>query len=270
MKTVVLILFVVLIEASIGRSTSYASFSGSPGAGPTSAEAPELNGLQLLFKGQPVDEVVSDKKIKKYVIEVTGTGFLPGSSVVVRSIRAFPFAPGEHPQQPTLTTFISVTSLEVRFLPDAAPPPGMLSVSVVNSDGVESNGLSVDVISKASKLSISSISPQSGPVGTQITLIGSGFTPIPANNLNAIRFTPVGTQDNRLANFFEGFYSDAIVDNGTITFTLPSRVIEPICPGSPFVCDPIAIPAITARQYRISVINPNGMSNSVLFDVTSK
>ena len=270
MKTVVLILFVVLIEASIGQSGSYASLSGSPGTGPTSAEAPEVNGLQLLFKGQPVDEVVSDKKIKKYVIEVTGTRFVPGSSVVVNSIRAFPFAPGEPPEQPTLTTFVSVTNLEVRFLPDTAPPPGMLSVNVVNPDGVESNALSVDVITKASKLSISSISPESGAVGTQVTLTGNGFTPIPANNLNAIRFTAVGTQDNASANFFEGFYADASANNGTLTFTLPNRVIEPICPGSPFVCDPIAIPPITARQYRVSVINPNGMSNSVLFDVTSK
>lgn len=268
-KTIFLILLVAFIEAAIGRSASYASLSVSSSRGTAPADSLELNGLQLSFKGQPVDEVISGKKIKKYFIEVTGTGFLPGSTVVVNSIQAFPVTGDEPPQQPTFTTFVSATSLDVRFLPETAPPPGMLAVSVMNPDGAESNRLTVDVISKAAKLSIGSISPQSGPVGTQVTLIGNGFTPIPNSSVNAIRFTPVEAQDDGLADHFEGFYA-SLVDGGTLTFVLPTWVIEPICPGSPFVCDPIASPPVTAGLYRISVINPNGMSNSVLFDVTSK
>lgn len=264
-KTIFLILLVALVEAAIGRSASYAALSVSASGG----DSLELNGLQLSFKGQPVDEVVSGTKIKKYFIEVTGSGFLPGSTVVVNSIQAFPVTGDEPPRQPTITTLVSGTSLDVRFLAGAAPPPGMLSVRVVNPDGAESNRLTVDVISKAAKLAIGSISPQSGPVGTQVTLIGNGFTPIPNSRVNAIRFTPVEAQDHGLADHFEGFYA-SLVDGGTLTFVLPTWVTEPICPGSPFVCDPIASPPVTAGLYRISIINPNGMSNSVLFDVTSK
>jgi IPT/TIG domain len=269
-KTIFLILFAAFIEASIGQYGSYASVSVSSSRRTTPGDAPELNGIQPMYRGQPVDEIVSGNKIKKYFIELTGTGFVPGSSVVVNSIRAFPVTAGEPPQQPTSATFVSATSLEVRFVPGTAPPPGMLSVRVVNLDGAVSNRLTVNVISKTSELSISSISPQFGPVGTQVTLTGNGFTPIPPNNVNAIRFTAVGAQDRASADFFEGFYTDSFVDSGTLTFILPGRVIEPICPGFPFVCDPIATPSITAGQYRISVINPNGMSNSVLFEVTSK
>src|SRR2546426_215601 len=94
-KTIVLILFVAFIEASIGLSASQASFSVSSIRMKTPVDAPELNGLRLLFRGQQVDEVVSAKKIKKYSIELTGTGFLPASTVVVNSIRAFPVTFGE-------------------------------------------------------------------------------------------------------------------------------------------------------------------------------
>jgi hypothetical protein len=265
-KTIFLILLVAFIEAAIGRSASYASLSVSA----TCGNSLELNGLQLSFKGQPVDEVISGKKIKKYFIEVTGTGFLPVSTVVVNSIQAFPVTGGEPPRQPTITTLVSGTSLDVRFLAGAAPPPGMLSVRVVNPNGAESNRLTVDVISQASELAISSISPPLGPVGTQVLLTGNGFMSIPPSNVIAIRFTPVGGQDHGLTDFFEGFYASSLIDGRTLTFVLPTWVTEPICPGSPFVCDPIASPPVTAGLYRISIINPNGMSNSVLFDVTSK
>lgn len=63
-KTIFLILLVALVEAAIGRSASYAALSVSASGG----DSLELNGLQLSFKGQPVDEVVSGTKIKKYFL----------------------------------------------------------------------------------------------------------------------------------------------------------------------------------------------------------
>lgn len=268
-KTSFLILLVLFTAASLIGSASHAYFSSAAIGGSPAAVAPQLHSVQLLFKAQPVDEVVGGGKIKKYVLQVTGAGFLPGSSALLNAISAFPVNVGLAPVQETSTAFVSDTTLDVRFLPDSAPTAGILSIRIVNPDGSESNRLSVDVISKPSKLTISSISPQTGPVGTQITLTGTGFMPTAPDSVNALRVISVGVKEAVPFNFFEGFYVDA-ADGGTITFTLPNRVIKPICPGSPIACDPIAIPAITAGQYRISVINPNGMSNSIVFDVTSK
>lgn len=233
------------------------------------SDGPQLAGLQLLFKGQPVDQVVSSKKLKKYSIAMSGVGFLPDSRVVVSSFSAFPVTFDEPPQQPVATSFETVTSLEAVFLPGAAPPPGLLVVRVVNPDGGESNSIAIDVISKPSLLSIESISPEGGPTGTEVTLKGTGFMQAPPRAA-AIRVTVVGSQDHSPVSLFQGFYTGSIVDDTTMTFILPSSIVEPICPGSPVICDPIAIPPVTQRQYRIQVINPNGMSNSVLFDVSSK
>lgn len=227
--------------------------------------APQLTGVRVFFRDEAVGQVTSGKKIKKHSLEISGSGFVSGSRIAVASFRAFRLTIGEPPQQPVTTSFESSSSLRAVFLPSDPPPPGVLSIKVVNPDGTQSNNLTVDVISKPAMLSIDSISPTSGPIGTSVTLSGTGFGAIPPGRFVAIRFVANDDQGSP----FEGFYTEASNDSATLMFNVPRNEINPICPGSPFVCDPISSPFIRATKYRIWVIDPNGMSNGISFEVTA-
>ena len=233
------------------------------------SEALQLTGSQLFFKGKAGDEVVSGKKIKRYSMELAGTGFVSDSRVIVNARHAFPYSPLSEPEQRISTTYESATALRAQFL-HGSPPPGLLLIKVVNPDGEESNTVTVDVISQSSDLSITSLSPESGPVGIQLTLRGVGFAPSSPFNLTAIRFTAVGTEQSRAPLYFVGFYSDSSADDNALTLVVPRSEINPICPGGRIGCDPIAVPLITPQQYRIQIINANGLSNSLLFQVTPR
>ena len=232
---------------------------------PAASQQVQVTGIQLLLRGQPVEQVITGKKIKKYSVQVSGTGFQPGSLVTVNSVRAFDQQPGQSQEQPVFTTFVSATSLDASFLPEPAPAPGLLLIKVLNPGGDQSNIIAADVISKPSKLSIDSISPLSGPIGTQLTLTGVGLEPIGQPSQAAIRFSAVGSHDSML----QGFYTSSLVDDTKLLLVVPSSAVLPICPGGPFACDPLSVPQITPQDYRIWVINSNGMSNSILFHVTS-
>ena len=240
----------------------------SPCVGVVRAESPRLTGLQMFFKGQPVDQLVSGSKIKKYSMELTGSGLVPGSSVVVNSLRAYGFA-GSEPELPVATAFEGDMNLRAAFLARATLRPGLLFIKIVNPEGVESNSLTAEVISNPSELSISSINPTSGPIGAHVTLEGVGFRPDSTAGTTALRFLVVGSDEsaNFAARFLEGFYVDSSSDGRTLGFVVPDNEVLPICPGAPFVCDPISTPRITPGQYRVSVINLAGMSNSILFQV---
>jgi hypothetical protein len=231
----------------------------------TTSDAPVVGEIELFYRGDTVDQVVVGNKIRKYSMVLTGTGFVSGSKVEVRSVRAFPYRIHQ-PKQPVSTGFGSSTSLTAMFRPGTLPPPGLLSVKVVNPDGTESNLMTLDVISEPSALFIASMSAQSGPVGTHVTLTGNGFIP---GATNAIRFTPVIAEDPRLVGFFSGFYTDTVMDSGTLSFDVPTSVPVPICPGiRGVVCDPITSLIIGSQLYWVQVINANGMSNSMVFQVT--
>jgi hypothetical protein len=234
------------------------------------AEAPQLTGLQVFFKGQPVDRLVSGKKVKKYSIELTGSGLVPGYSVVVTSLRAFGFD-GRQPQLQVAATFEGAMMLRAQFLAHAALRPGLLFIKLVNQEGVESNSLTAEVISKPSELSITSITPTSGPIGTRVSLEGVGFRPDATDGITALRFLRTGSDASATfaANFLEGFYIDSSSDGRTLEFVVPNNEILPICPGAAIGCDPLSIPQITSGLYRVSVINRAGMSQSVLFEVTA-
>jgi hypothetical protein len=225
----------------------------------------QVTAVQVLFRGEPVEGVARGKKIKKYALQIAGAGFTPGSTVVVNSLGVYPYTIEQPLAQPTSTNFISATSLEAVFLPGVAPKPGLLLVKVVNPDGGESNAVSVDVISKPSELEITAISPGSGPVGTQVTLTGTGFKVAERPEESAIRFEAVGSDET----LPQGFYFRSNAENGSLSFAVPSGVIRPVCTGIIIGCDPIATPRVTPQQYRVWVIDPNGMSNSILFSVTA-
>src|ERR1044071_1315700 len=91
----------------------------------------QLAELRLFFKGKPVDELVSGKKIKRYSMELTGTGFVSGSRVIVSSMRAY-LSDLTRPEEPVATTYESATALQVQFLRGSAPPPGQLLVYILN------------------------------------------------------------------------------------------------------------------------------------------
>jgi IPT/TIG domain/PKD domain len=100
---------------------------------------------------------------------------------------------------------------------------------------------------------LTSLSPTSGPVGTQVTLTGSGFN------------------SNSIVRFGGGAVSNPNVsDNGTsLTFTIPSSV-GPYC--APRMMCPMYVMLVRPGAYNISVQNgddTNLTSNVLTFTVTS-
>src|SRR5438128_6927930 len=114
---------------------------------------PQLAGVRVFFRDEAVDQVTSGKKIKKYSLELTGSGFVSGSRIVMASFRAFPVTIGEPPQQPVTSSFESSSSLRAAFLPSDSPPPGVLSINVVNPDWTKYNSMTIDLISKQARIS---------------------------------------------------------------------------------------------------------------------
>lgn len=108
------------------------------------------------------------------------------------------------------------------------------------------------------KISITSISPTSGPIGTKITIKGSGFT----STGNTIHFG-LATYD------FEAMgttYPHISSSSNTIVFQVPAKD-NPMCPESSPNC-PIRISdPITPGAYNLSVSNMNGRSNVLVFTV---
>ena len=269
---------VLFATALAGTPPGHRLHSDSSALVPRIFKAPAQDALQLAevrlsFKGKPVNKLVSGNKVKKYSMELTGTGFVSGSRVIVSSIRAY-LSDLSRPEAPVATTYESATALQAQFLRGSAPPPGLLLINILNPDGKESNTLGVDVISAFSDLSITSISPESGPSGTLITLRGVGFAPSSVSATTArnaaIRFTAMGSESVSPVPDFAGFYIESPANDNTLTVVVPDNLIVPICPGFMFMCDPIRSPFVTPQQYRVQVINSNGMSNSLLFQVTAK
>lgn len=102
---------------------------------------------------------------------------------------------------------------------------------------------------------ISSISPSSGIVGSNVTITGTGFT----STGNKIKFGNLGSENNPA-------YS--LNSNGTsITFPVPSSnyfacwYTIPACKVMTYLTQP--------GKYEVSVINANGTSNTMIFTVVS-
>lgn len=114
-------------------------------------------------------------------------------------------------------------------------------------------GLATPVFAQVSRapVSIYSLSPTSGPVGTQVTIKGFGFT----SSGNTI------TANGR-------YFANNLVssDGATLQFTIPSETGYS-CPP-PLAC-PMYLIQVTPGNYPITVINANGTSNAVTFTVTN-
>ena len=130
--------------------------------------------------------------------------------------------------------------------------PGIYGVSVINANGT-SNEISFTVnISPA----ISSLSPTSGPIGTTVTITGSGFTPTG----NKVKFGNSGSENNPS-------YSLNSPDGKTLVFTVPSTNYYACLYTQP-VCYVVQV-LISPGAYAVSVINGNGQSNEASFKVTA-
>ncbi len=113
---------------------------------------------------------------------------------------------------------------------------------------------------------ISSIYPTSGPIGTLVTIYGSGFTT--GSNLYGTSGGSVSTN----TVLFAGGPINGVATNGTSTlyFNVPSSVGAD-CPanGQANVMCPMSIRLITPGTNTVLVRNQNGVSNAVVFTVTS-
>lgn len=144
---------------------------------------------------------------------------------------------------------------------------GSYSVTVTNSQGYTSNDASFTVTSTIGNtnntLAISYLSPVSGSVGTVVTIYGTGFTSDSTVHFgsgvvaNPIISNIIGIACTNNPNCHSGVTQ-------SITFTVPSY-IAPYCAAN-MAC-PMYVQMVTPGSYSVSVVNINGTSNGVTFQV---
>ena len=127
--------------------------------------------------------------------------------------------------------------------------------SLYSCGGGQIGGQTGTGTTQTSSLMSISLQPSSGPVGTQINIVGNGFT----TTGNKIRFG--NTFYNNNSN-----YSLNSIDGRTLTFTVPSASYYGCPDGSSICYSPLTL--ITPGTYPISIMNTNGTSNTVTFTVT--
>jgi len=179
--------------------------------------------------------------------------------------------------QRVATTFINSTTLTFvvpEYISPYCPPgsmcamymrqvtPGTYNVSVINGS-TQSSSTAFTVTATipppppSSKISITSIIPSSGPIGTQVTIKGTNFD-------------KGGIVQGSIVNFGNGFITNVtVVDSTTITFIIPSSVTGGC--RAPMMCPNYFIP-VTAGTYNVSVTSyfaGGDVSNTVTFTVTS-
>ena len=134
-------------------------------------------------------------------------------------------------------------------------PPRTLTVASDDSVTIDLKGFedgsvySIVLKSSMAVPVISSLTPSSDPVGTKVTLTGTGFTP----TANRINFAGVS---NAVINLNSP-------DGKTLTFTIPAT------PCDKLKGDSCIAKVLDPGTYPISVTNANGISNEVKFTVTA-
>ena len=99
---------------------------------------------------------------------------------------------------------------------------------------------------------INSVLPVSGPVGTKVTISGSGFT---ANNTVLLDSLVAASNISSAAN-----------GQASISFTVPSSIAPDCKKGE--AC-PMFLREVISGTYSVSVENQNGISNALNFNVTA-
>jgi len=136
------------------------------------------------------------------------------------------------------------------LMPSQQTTTGVYNVYVENTNGV-SNSTTFTVTGSpvSGTPHINSIQPSSGPVGTTVTLSGSGFAP------------------NMIVRFGEGTAVSSVRSNGkSITFTVPDGISQ-YCAAGMYCAEYFR--QVTPGDYKVYVQNPEGtvVSNTVTFTV---
>jgi hypothetical protein len=198
-----------------------------------------LTGLQLLRKGEPVDQLTTGERAKRYSIDLTGSGFDLGSRVFIGD-RMLP------------TRLLGAAELTANLRGGRVPAPGELAVKVVNSDGQTSNTWTVDVSSDPADIFILFCDPPVAEVGATVMLAAkTGLTAAG----NRLRFRGVTHPE------LSGLTVELPSTGPTLGFTVPSSVC-PACSYSAPPCSDLC-PQIAPGEYLVSVFNANGISNNV-------
>lgn len=144
--------------------------------------------------------------------------------------------------------------------------PGTYAVSVTNGSGT-SNSVSItinDGQQQASNVRIFSITPSSGPTGTTVSIVGSGFAAS-----NTIRFGSGAIADVPVSSSVAIACTNNPSCHGginqTLQFTVPTS-LGAYCPAG--VACPMYAMLVTAGTYNVSVSNSSGTSDPVAFTVT--
>lgn len=134
-----------------------------------------------------------------------------------------------------------------------AVTPGTYSIKVVNSLG--SSNLKQFTVTQGTttgNVSITSLSPNSGSVGSTVTINGSGFT---ANGTKVkMNQLPVGTTNSSILNPPVQFVSSSM-----LIVKIPERLNgEASGCGAPYPCDPISM-LVTPGTYQVTVQSVSGV-----------
>ena len=100
---------------------------------------------------------------------------------------------------------------------------------------------------------ISSLSPSSGPIGTYVTISGTGFSATG----NTVRFSSFN------------YFNVSATNNGTnLTFNVPHQIFHNQPCVTNFSCPSVAVRETTPGDYHVQITNSKGESNYVEFKVT--
>jgi hypothetical protein len=188
-------------------------------------------------------------------VTITGTNFTPtGNKVIGMPGNEIQNQNISSPNGTTMTFSIFALPLECPIGSTNCNPAGAYQLTVTNVNGT-SNSINFTLTSGTTTTTapiISSLSTTSGPVGTLVTITGSGFT----------------STGNSIFSNGHLWSSVASSNSGTnLTFSVPN-IVGPSC--SQGAC-PMYIPSqsLLPGIYPIDVVNTNGTSNAVNFTVTS-
>ena len=242
----------------VGRTGPKCEFTECPSATTTPATRLHINSLT------PVSGAVGTS------VTITGSGFTSDNTIIFGTGVVMHVAA----KSGTSLTFTVPNGLSPRcaystprcMVAARVTIPGEYAVSVENKNGT-SNSITFTVTSAETQkntVSIQSISPASGPTGTEVTLAGRFLSDTNIVHFGAGAIGPV----NITSSIAVACTTDPSCVPGirqVIVFTLPQSV-GPNCKAG-MMC-PMYMQLITPGTYKVYVENENGTTNTVDFTVT--